>query len=947
MKTKFKFQNLQYVLSTTIVLLFLLGCKNIQSKTTNRIKENAITHLKVEGFENWIVTDEPTPKLSWQSTVEISSKKVIGYELIAAESKSDLERNNGSLLPLTVIPVENGPWYYFDVSKLPSRTAVWWRVRAVVEDESRSAWSETANFEIGLKTKSDWNGEWIGMDKNLRQKAVPWFRNSFEINKKITKARLYVCGLGMHESWLNGEKIGNEVLQPAQTDYNIRSFYVAHDITTLLKQGQNTLGFWLGDGFYNQDRVWGEKGLSYGEPKVFAQVEITFEDGSKSIIGTDENWLCKNSAITASNIYAGENYNANLYESNWSQNSNNLKNWQPVIIETAPGTTLVAQQLPPCRVQDTVEVKKITQLKPDTWILDFGQNLVGWAKLKVNATAGTEITIRFSEDQKSTGELNFATSGVKATKVIQTDIYTCIGEGEEIWEPRFSYHGFRFAEVTISNGELKSKTPTKELLQGIVIHTDMAINGGFSSSDDTLNQIFNMAHWTQSGGVLGIPMDCPVRERCGWTGDAHLTVPYTMYRFDAATMWRKYTTDITTTAQVSAPMLCFGDEFGERTRQIKKSGIPTMVAPGKRFIGEGSPDWGSAIAFIPWDIYVHTGDIRSLKEHYASIKQWTEHLRGIATNGILYSGMGDWCKPILNNSEGKTEREIYGKISPMLSTACYYRSARITADIAQLIGKQNDYMYFDKLANEIRTAFTTAFYGKDRIMVPDQTINAIAVNWNVLATENQSQAAKNLNQQVVDANYHFETGVFGLPSLWRVLGEFGYYETIWKTLQNEKAPSFKHLMSKGATTFWEVWPTEDDNIDDYEQSMSHPFQAAFVSWFYEGIAGIKPDLKKTGYRLIHLEPQIIPELGWVKCRFSSPMGLIESSWSQNKSILTWHVEIPAGAEASLRVPGTLIKVEKDSKEHTVKTDAIINAPRFAEKITLQTGKYTITSKINN
>ncbi|WP_282147938.1 family 78 glycoside hydrolase catalytic domain [Algibacter lectus] len=926
--------------SILATLIFLYGCNKPS------VLEGKITQLKVEGFDQWIVTDEVTPKFSWQPITKISEKKVIGYELLVADNKTDLENNNGNLLELTVTKIENGPWFYFDASKLPSRTVALWRVRAVLEDDSRGAWSETFHFEIGLKNNSDWSGKWIGMQPELRQKSAPWFRNSFEINKTITKARLYVCGLGMHESWLNEKKIGNELLQPAQTDYNIRSFYVVHDVSTLINQGQNTLGFWLGDGFYNQDKVWGANGLSYGQPKVLAQLEITFDDGSTSIISTDENWLCKSSAITASNVYAGENYNANLYDPLWAKNQNNTSNWKPVKIETTPGRTLVAQQLPPCRITDTVTVKEIKQLHPNTWIFDFGQNLVGWAKMKIDATPNSKITIRFAEDKLSSGELNFATSGVRATKVIQTDTYITKGEGEEIWEPRFTFHGFRFAEVTISNGELKNKIPTKDLLQGMVVHTDMAVTGEFSSSDDTINQIFDMAHWTQSGGVLGIPMDCPVRERCGWTGDAHLTVPYAMYRFDAASMWRKYTTDIATTAQVSASMLCFGDEFGERTRQIKKSGIPTMVAPGKRFIGEGSPDWGSAIAFIPWDIYVHTGDIRSLKEHYSSIKQWTEHLQGISTKGIVYSGMGDWCKPIINNPEEKTEREIYGKITPMLSSACYYRSARITADAAQLIGNKEDYLYFDKLASDIRTAFTNAFYGKDRLLIPDQTINAIAVDWDILAPEHQAKAAENLNQQVIDTGYHFETGVFGMPSLWPVLGKFGYHETIWKALQNEKAPSFKHLMSKGATTFWEVWPTENENLDYYKQSMSHPFQAAFVSWFYEGLAGIKPNSKLTGYRLIDLEPQIIPELEWVKCRFSSPMGVIESSWNQNKSTLTWQVEIPAGAEARLRVPGTLINVEKDSKEFKVETNKITSALDIAEKLTLHAGKYIITSKIN-
>ncbi|WP_139959691.1 alpha-L-rhamnosidase [Flavicella sediminum] len=928
-----------YALTSLLVLSLLFSCKNTPLVT------GAITELKAEGFSNWSVIDEPIPKLSWNSIVEIEGKKVIAYEVIAADTKSNLDKNKGNLLELTRTEAEEGPWIYFNASKLSSRTTVFWKVRAILEDDSRDNWSKIATFEIGLKKKSDWTGKWIGMPKDLRKDAAPWFRNSFDITKKITKARLYVCGLGMHESWINGSKIGNEVLQPAQTDYNTRSFYVAHDITSVIQKGTNTLGFWLGDGFYNQNKVWGAKGLSYGQPKVLAQLEITFEDGSNTIISTNENWLCKNSPISSSNVYAGEKYNAQNYDSKWADNKDELHNWNPVVMETSPGKKLIAQQLPPARIKNTVQVKEVKQLHPNTWIFDFGQNLVGWAKLKVNASKGTEITMRFAEHQQSNGELNFETSGVRATKVIQTDTYICKGNGKETWEPRFTNHGFRYAEVTIKNGTLKNKTPGKDFLEGMVIYTDMAITGEFSSSDTTLNKIFDMAHWTQSGGLLGVPVDCPIRERCGWTGDAQLTVPYTLYRFDAASLWRKYTTDIVTTAQIKAPMLCFGDEFAERTRQIKMAGIPTMIAPGKRFIGEGSPGWGSAIAFIPWDIYVQTGDARTLSTHYPSIKQWTEHLKGISTNGIVYAGMGDWCKPIVDNPENKTEREIYGAVTPMLSTACLYRSARITADAAKILGNDTDYTYYNTLAAEIRAAFTKAFYTEDRILIPNQTVNAIAVNWNVLAPELHEKVAADLNEQVVKANYHFDTGVFGMPSLWPVLSKFGYKDTLWKTLQNENAPSFKHIMSKGATTFWEVWPKENENLDTYDQSMSHPFQSAFVSWFYEGLAGIKPDAVKPGYRMIHLEPQIISELEWIQCRFQSSMGMIESSWTQKDAILTWNVEIPAGATASLRIPGSLININKDGEKIVVKTQKELDAQGTYEKLLLTSGKYSITSKL--
>lgn len=929
------------------IQLILLLVMLILSQSSYVIAGKAIAvQMKVEGQSGWIVTDEPSPRLSWQPVGVISGQSVVGYEVIAASTKSIAQNGQGDLWKSGFLSIENGPWTLFDASKLPSRTEVWWRVRPVFSKSKFGEWGEIAWFEIGLKSSEDWKCKWIRTNPDQRKRSAPQFRKSFEITKPIDKARLYVCGLGYHESWLNGKKLGNEVLQPAQTDYNIRSFYVSHDITSQLTIGENVVGCWLGDGFYNQDKALGGKGLSYGEPRLLAQLEITYKDGSTSIIATDETWKCATSPILEANVYAGETYNANFYDPNWATKASKTENWQAVDIVEAPGGKLIAQQLPPCRRLGTVSTKQIDELRPNTWICDFGQNLVGWEKLKVNATPGTVITIRFAENRLVSGELGFASSGVKATKVLQTDVYTCKGGDEEIWEPRFTYHGFRFAEVTISKGTLKNGAPTKDLLEGIVIHTDMEVVGEFECSDPTLNKAFQLAHWTQIGGIQGVPTDCPIRERCGWTGDAHNVVPYCMDRFDAASMWRKYIEDIVTTAQNTGPMLCFGKAIGERTKQIKAVGVPTMVAPGKRFIGEGSPDWGCAIAFIPWDIYVRTGDMRSLKEHYGSIRQWAEHLQGISTNGIIYSGMGDWCKPIVGEAGGKADRELFGNVSPMLSTACYFRSVRITADVAKLLGKTKDFNRFDKLAGEIRSAFTKAFYSENPKMIPDQTINAIAINWNVLAPEMHQKVAGTLASQVKDAGYHFMTGVFGMPSLWPILCKFGFQETVWKALQVESAPSLKYLLKRGATTFWEVWPMEKDENEEYTRSMSHPFQGGFVAWFFEGLAGISPDANTPGYRLIHLEPQIIDGLDWVKCRYQSPMGEIESSWNRKGSNLLWTIEVPVGTIANLRIPGRLLKIEKESKIINMKALPSDDAQGKAQQFRIAAGKYQILSTLN-
>lgn len=923
--------------------LAILAASGISLCGIVRLRAGEITNLRIEGQAGWQVTDDPAPLLSWNPLAESDGKTVTGYEVIAESTRETLANGEGKLWKSAIIPLDGGPHCPFDAARLPSRSEVWWCVRPVLNHSGHGRWSAPARFETGLKAATDWTAEWIGMKPADRKRSAPQFRKAFHIDKPVAKARLHVCGLGWHESWINGSKLGDEVLQCAQTDYDQRNFYAAHDVTRQIRQGENTLGVWVGDGFFNQDRVWGPKGMSYGEPRVKGQLEITHTDGSVTVIATDLSWQCKQSPVSSSNVYAGETYDGRQEDPAWADTNALTEGWMPVVAMPDPGGPLIAAPLPPCRRLGIAKVRSVRELKPGAWVYDFGVNLVGWAKLTVDATPGTRITVRFAEDLLADGSLNFATGGVEHTKVIQSDTYICRGGGTETWEPRFTYHGFRHAELTIAGGKLKSASPGKDLLQGVIVHNDLPVTGTFECSDETLNRAFEWANRTFTGNIQGVPTDCPVRERCGWTGDAHLIVPYSMYRFDAAALWRKYTRDIVTTARRDTPMFVFGNGMGERTVKPKAAGIPTMTAPGKRFIGEASPDWGSAIVFIPWDIYQFTGDKRPLERNYDSMRQWTLHLEDRSTDGIVRSGLGDWCKPDPNPDSVKEPRDYFGEVIPMLSTACFYRSAKITADTARILGHEDDAVRFTKLAASIRKSFTREFYAPDASMVPDQTIHAIAVQWGVLAPESRAEAAKRLAGLVESAGFHFMTGVFGTPSLWPALVEYGYQETAWKALQAETAPSLKHLAKRGATTFWEVWPVEADLKNVYSRSQNHPFQAGFVQWFFSGLAGIRPDAGNPGFKTIRLEPQPVHGLDWVKCTFASPMGEIQSSWNRKGDTLTWSITIPPGARAHVRVPGRVREIIPSDKP--VKRGDADDAQGPAQRLTLGSGHYVITSSM--
>lgn len=898
--------------------------------------------LKVEGQSGWLATDEIQPMLSWSADSGASGDTVTGYELVVSKTAVRAGRGEADWWASGVLPVSRGPRVIFDASQLPAREEVWWSVRSVLAGGERGKWETPAVFDIGLRKAENWRGEWIGMDPQARQRSAPQFRKMFQVRKPVARARLYVCGLGWHESWLNGARLGDEVLQPAQTDYERRVFYVAHDVTSQVRQGDNAIGIWVGDGFYHQDRVWGPKGLSYGEPRVRAQLEITYKDGERLWVPTDSSWQCKVGPVVSSNVYAGEEFDARSDDARWAATDGKTEGWMPVRKLEPPGGELVAMNLPPCRRIREVAAQSCRQVGPDRWIYDFGVNMVGWVRFQVEAESGTRLSVRFGEQLLGESEINFETGGTEHTKVIQTDTYVCHGSGPETWEPRFTYHGFRYAELVVSGGTVKGGSPGKDLLVGVVVHSDLPDAGSFECSDPTLNLAYQFGERTFAGNILGVPTDCPIRERCGWTGDAHLIVPFSMYRHDAAAFWTKFVGDMVTTARRDEAMLVFGKGMGERVVKPKEAGIPTMVAPGKRFIGEASPDWGSAIVFIPWDLYQFSGDRRGIERNYESMRQWTLHLQRRAEGGIVRSGLGDWCKPA--QPGGKEGRDYYAEVIPMLSTACFYRCAVIMNKVARILERKEDERIFGNLAEEVRQAFVREFYGENATMVPDQTIHAIALEWGLLEGASRTVAAKRLADLVEASGRHFMTGVFGAPHLWPALVKNGYSSAAWHALQNDSGPSIKYLAKRGGTTFWEVWPLEIDEGEVYRRSQNHPFQGAFVSWFYSGLGGISPQEDSPGFRAIAMEPQVLEGLEWVRCRYQSPMGEIQSSWSQKDGEFRWEVVIPRGAEGRLRVPGRILRVEPVGAGPYPFVEAD-DAQGSAQRMVVKAGRYTLISKI--
>ncbi|MCK4965867.1 family 78 glycoside hydrolase catalytic domain, partial [bacterium] len=672
-----------------------------------------------------------------------------------------------------------------------------------------------------------------------------------------------------------GSKVGDHVLDPGQTDYEQRTFYVVYDVTKILKQGGNAVGVILGDGWYNQTVVnhgrYGWKDVVYGRPRLILQTHIFYTDGSEQMLVSDESWRGAPGPITFNNVYAGEHYDARLEKPGWDSPGYDDSGWEQVKIVDSPGGKLVSQKLPAIKRMQTIKPVSIKNPKAGVYVYDMGQNFSGWVKLKIEAGEGTIIRLRFAEWLNEDGTIDPASTGTYATGVVQTDKYICKGAGIEVWEPRFTYHGFQYVEVTGFPG-----TPALENIEGVVVHTSVEKAGKFECSDEMINRIHRTALWTEVSNMHGIPTDCPHRERCGWLGDGFLTSDMTMYNFNAATFWAKFIRDIDT---------------------MRRGGVPDNIAPGRRS-GGSDPDWGAAFIQLPWNMYLYYGDKSILDEHYAGMSYFMNHLQEIAEDNIIYKGIGSLFSPGRIRPKN-TPREF-------TSTIMYYFSAGAMSRIAGITDRDEDAEKYYKLAQSIKPAFNKKFYNEKEKTYGCQENDCLALAFGLVPEGDETGVAGSLNKYVVEvSNGHLSTGVFGSLYMYSVLGRYGYGDTAVEILNKKTFPSIGYLFSLGATTFWENWGEnkfEDRKGDPHGRSKSHPFRSGFDMWFYNGVAGINPDPENPGFKHIIFQPHIISTLKSAKAEYQSIHGLIKSEWRKIDDTFRWSVSIPVNTTAAVYVP---------------------------------------------
>lgn len=729
-----------------------------------------------------------------------------------------------------------------------------------------------------LKPSIDWeSASWVQAPLEARSLL---FKRIFELSSPVQRASLSCCGLGLSEAYINGAKIDHSVLQPLQTCYEDSAFYQYSNVTEHLQAGANSIGVWTGPGWYDQDTVWG--GLSYGKQGVIAILRVEYVDGSVQSISTDEDWLCAASAVTQSNIYLGESFDARRHEEHWASVEKSALDWVSVVKAAALSPRLVYSDCPPIRRIEERKAQSFSEPVPNVRVVDFGQNMAGWIKLQVEASAGAEVCLRFSESVYPDGSIDVLSAGVNYLHGIQTDRYICSGKGMEVWEPRFTYHGFRYVEVTARDVPLDSVK-----LTAVVVHNDLKPRGTFTSSERLLSRIFEMAAWTLRSNLHGIVSDCPTRERCGWLGDAHIVADFLNYQYEAESFLRKLMADI---------VASLGKADGTFDGCEVDARIPANIAPGKRYCLQARPDWGAAMIAIPYSAWLFSGKTEIVEQYSGAMEDWLAATWEGAREGLIPDGFGDWCPP--------------GSITPvetapeLTSSILYFRALGQMLEIKRALGQTSSLAAFEARRECVAEAIHSKYFNGRGY--GSQAANAMALANGLIPKSGVDTVLDELIEDIEITNRgHFNVGIFGMACLFEVLIDFRKADVAWRLLHQSSFPSFDYLIQQGATTFWEVIYDPEMHPHLLDRSKNHPMQAAFAKFFYSHIAGIRPDPKSPGFRSFILQPGLMEYIPKLSMSLATANGAIGSHWEHRDGQICWKFEIPRETRASIILPESL------------------------------------------
>jgi alpha-L-rhamnosidase len=825
--------------------------------------------LRCEHRRDVPCVDDPAPRLSWALESSERDKRQSAYRIRVNSGDAQLW-DSGRVASSTTVDV------VYAGRALPPAGELWWAVQVWDETDEPSPWSEPACFRTGLR---EWRAEWISRDDRDdpgvpvpaaeseraddvmlgRCRPAPLLRRVFAVPKPRRRAMLYVTARGVVEMQLNGERVGDAVLTPGWTDYRRRIEYAAHDVTELISDRTNVLSAIIGDGWYagfvGMDLK--RAGAHYGpHPELLCELHLEYADGTVEVIATDERWEATTGPIRYSDLLHGEHFDARCKPTGW----------RPVRTRGRDATLLVPERAQPIRVTEELPPVSVTEREPGVYVVDFGQNMVGWVQMAVEGERGTTVRLRFAEMLEEDGSLHVANLRTARAQ----DTYVLAGGGPEVFEPRFTFHGFRYVEV-----QGLAEAPT---LIGKVVHSDTPWSGWFECSSELVNQLWRNVTWGQRGNFLSVPTDCPQRdERLGWLADAQVFLPSAALNMDVAAFITKWGDDI---LDAQSPEGAYPD-----------------VAPRVAAERDGAPAWGDAGIIVPWTIYQRYGDVRILERHWDAMERYVAYLvrhnPDLLWRNRRHNDYGDWL-----SVGADTPREV-------LATAYLAYDAELMARIAGVLGRSGRAARYEQLRRDVVAAFNRAYVRDDGFIEGDtQTVYLLALHMDLLPEALRARAAERLVANIETHDWHLTTGFVGVGLLCPVLSEAGYADVAYRLLLNETFPSWGYSIRHGATTIWERWDgwTEQHGFQTpMMNSFNHYSFGSVAQWLYEYVAGIRIDPERPGYEHVVIAPTP-GALDHAAATLRSVRGEIRSAWQQTDSGFALAVAVPANATATVVLP---------------------------------------------
>ncbi len=871
-----------YMIFRDVLRAVLLEHEFQYEESWTRKSRTVVGDLKCEYETNPLGLGKLHPRLSWRIWSQKRGQKQTAYQLIVSSSREKLQNEEGDIWNSGKVISDQSVQLPYSGPELKSGQKCYWKVRIWDKDDKATGYSSSASWQMALLNPGDWSARWISAPrvfdwnkrdvfrKTLDKKAPPQhddaspiFRKEFKVNKTLKSATAYISGLGYYEFFINGKKVGDHLLDPAFTAYDKQVLYVTYDLTELLEEGENALGVMLGNGWYNMftRALWSfDRALWRNDPTLLCQIELSYNDGSTETIISDDSWKCAPGPITFNSIRQGETYDARLEQEGWNTVGFNEAEWEWARIVDGPKGELEAQTLPPIRVVRSLSPQCVRRINDTTWVYDFGENIAGFAELAISGKKGTAITLRYGERLDSLGRVDQTEiSAYVREERFQEDVYILNGSSMKTWHPRFTYHGFRYVEL--SGVSEKSECTS---ITASVIRTDFEKAGYFHSSNDLLNSIHEISLRSFESNFHGFPSDCPHREKNGWLNDGMIGAEAGILNYKSQTAYAKWAKDI--------------------LAGMTKEGVIPPIAPdaGWGYNWNIGPAYDNAILLIPWYLYVYSGDVDILDESYPSIITYFENYRRQAKNNLLDLGLGDWV-----SIKTQTPKIVTG-------SAYYYLSAKLISNMALILNKKEDAREYGKLAEQIKASFnmhlfnkTTGLYGN-----ASQTSQGVALDFGLVEPAYRLIVLDNLERLIDSTDLNLDFGMIGSKVVLNALATSGKARVAYNIVNSTAFPGWGNLAHRGATNLWETW-------DGEKLSLNHNLFGDINAWIIKTLPGIRPNENYPGFKRFTINPYIPDDMKWQESAYQTLYGNIRVFWEKNEKGYIMRLDVPCNTQAEV------------------------------------------------